>query len=293
MKVFRLPHRHRRILATAGMVAGVSALWLTLSLYRAGSGGHGTAALAPLFDQRGPGALVLATFVVGALTVMLPCLLQMSIVLTSVLTGLAPEVLRAENLSPWRRTMAPVGAFLGGYTFVYALAGVAIGAAGRAFMDYLPWLRASSGILLLVLGVSLLGLLPHRLGAGCRGPLGFLFRVPAGRGPAAMGASFAVYCAGCCGPYLYALALLAGATGSPGKSAAVVLLFALGTVLPLILPALSFRGAAAFSGRVARWTPALARASGIALLVLGALLLVEPPILAALSPRGAGQLHVH
>lgn len=288
--------RHRRALALAASVAvaGASAFWLTLSLHRASGGGHDPAAiarLAVLYDQRGPGPITLAAFLAGAVAVMLPCLLQMSLVLTSVVTGLSPEALGAERPSPWRRALAPVGAFLGGYAAVYALAGAAVGAAGQAFLAYLPWLRAASGVLLLALGVSLLGLLPYRPGSRCRGPLGFLLRLPAGRGPAAMGASFAVYCAGCCGPYLHALALLAGGTGSPARSAGVVLLFAFGTLLPLLLPALSFRAAATLSRQAALWAPALSRASGCALVLLGTLLVVEGPLLAALAshgPHGAG-----
>lgn len=284
-------NRHRRALATIGVVAGTVVFWLSLSLHRATGGGHDATALAPLFDQRGPGPLVIGTFLVGAFTVMLPCLLQMSIVLTSVVTGLAPRILSAATLSPWGRTLGPVGAFLGGYAAVYTVAGAAIGMAGQLFLAYLPWLRVSSGVVLLVLGISLVGLLPFRLGSSCRGPFSFLFRTPIGRGPAAMGASFAVYCAGCCGPYLYALALLAGAIGSPGKSAAVVLLFALGTVLPILLPALSFRGAAALSRRAARWIPHLSWASGIALMVLGALLVLEPPFLAVLAGHTSAHSH--
>lgn len=162
---------------------------------------------------------------------------------------------------------------------------MAIGLVGQVFLDQANLLRAGSGALLILFGAVSLRLLPVKLASSCRGPFSFLLRSPAADRPAAMGASYAVYCAGCCGPYLYGMALLAGAVGSWWKSAAVVLAFALVMAVPLLLPALSYRAGRKLSDHLQRWAPSLTRASGLALLVLGSLMVMELPVLLATSSR--------
>src|SRR5947209_20317979 len=55
--------------------------------------------------------------------------------------------------------------------------------------------------------------------------------------PFRAGIAFGQYCATCCGPYVYALIVLAGATGTMSLGSGLVMLYAITMVIPFLLPA--------------------------------------------------------
>ncbi len=270
----------RGSLITAALVTSGCALWLAFSLHRAMESHHGVTAFARAVTRTG-GGVALAALPVTGLIAMLPCLLQMSVVLTAV-AGTAPQ----PGADPRRGPGALSGAarVLLGYLAVYTAVGLVLGSVGRLFLAELPLWRALAGLLLVLLGLAAADLLPVRLVRRCRGPIGFLLQGPHPGRPLAMGAAFAVYCAGCCGPYLYALAAVAGSTGSPWRSAALAAAFATGTALLLALPTLALPAARALVRRLGQGLPDLARVCGLVLAGIGVLLILEETLL----PRLAG-----
>jgi cytochrome c biogenesis protein CcdA len=95
--------------------------------------------------------------------------------------------------------------------------------------------------------------------------------------------AFAIYCLGCCGPYLAGLALLGAGAGSPLGGAAIIMAFALLMGALLLLPMLALRGSRRLWEGLRRRAALLSTISGAALVALGAALALEPLVVWALS----------
>lgn len=265
----------RQVVRAAITAAGalcLAGIWFALSQQRLAAphaGGHAA-------GHAGAMAWSVALFAVPGLLAMFPCLMQMSIALVAVVTALPQAQKRQQRAARWTQ-------FLAGYVGIYALVGAGIGLFAETAPQWLPQFRVVGGVLLALLGVWLAGLVAGRPARRCRGPIGLFLRLPPGGQPAAAGAAFAVYCSGCCAPYMYGAALLAGALGSVWHSTSVAVLFALGTAVPLALPALSAGVAGRMARGIAPLAPRLARVSGFILMLLGILITVEGTLLAALA----------
>jgi cytochrome c-type biogenesis protein len=220
------------------------------------------------------GLLLAAGFVVMA-----PCQLQMSGALTVVLRNLAAKKAEASGARTVRRSAA---LFALGYLLFYLPIAGALGGAAWLLGRYSWVLMVAGGMFTIVLGLAVLGLLGRSWLSRCRGPL-YLLR--SGRAsfqkPFRAGTAFGQYCASCCGPYLYALVVLAGATGSFTLGVGLVMLYATTMVIPFLLPALlAPESYTTLSSRLSTVLPRLDEATGIVLVGMG-LLLLPVAILAA------------
>jgi cytochrome c-type biogenesis protein len=221
-------------------------------------------------------AVVLAgvLLLVAGFVVMAPCQLQMAATLTTVLRRTA--ALRSADGTPEATVVRPAALrFAAGYIAFYTPVAVVLGAAAW-LLDPWAWvLIALGGAGAIVLGLATLGRLRPRWLSRCRGPL-YLLR--SGRAsfdrPFGAGVAFGQYCASCCGPYVYALVVLAGGTGEPLYGAGLVLLYALTMVVPFLLPVLLAPATFATVGeRMTALAPRLGRATGSMLVGVGVLLL--------------------
>jgi cytochrome c biogenesis protein CcdA len=243
------------------------------------------------------GALLLA----AGFVVMAPCQLQMAATFTVAVRNLAArQAGRDASTASWPDSPAPAGGpdastaswpnspapaggpgpgsvrraallFAAGYVALYVPVAVVLGGLAWLLAGYGWVLVLAAGVLSAVLGLAALGRVPRSWLSRCRGPLGLL---RSGRAtfsrPFAAGVAFGQYCATCCGPYVVALVVLAGATGTFGLGAALVLAYAGVMVLPFLLPALlAPRTYRAVVDRVGELGPLLARATGAGLVALG------------------------
>ena len=220
------------------------------------------------------GLLLAAGFVVMA-----PCQLQMSATLTVVLRNLAAKKTKDSGAATVRRSAV---LFALGYVLFYLPVAVVLGGTAWALGRYAWVLAVVGGLLAIVLGLAALGVLRRGWLARCRGPL---YLIRSGRAsfqkPFKAGVAFGQYCATCCGPYLYALVVLAGATGSFGLGAGLVVLYAATMVVPFLLPVLLAPGTYAAIMDLAQAHGArLERATGLVLVGMG-ILLMPVAILAA------------
>lgn len=213
------------------------------------------------------GALLLG----AGFAVMAPCQLQMSAMLTHVVRNMAtrntkssgaPTVVRAAWL------------FSLGYLVFYIPVAVLLGGLALLLGPYAWTLCLLGGVMAMVLGLAAMGALPRSWLSRCRGPLYLLRSGRASfRHPFSAGIAFGQYCATCCGPYLYALLVVAGATGAFWLGAGLVALYSLTMVIPFLLPALLTPSRyAALGGRVQSLAPQVNRATGAALIAMGAVL---------------------
>ena len=213
------------------------------------------------------GLLLAAGFVVMA-----PCQLQMSATLAVVVRNLAAKRTDASGAGAVRRSAL---LFAAGYGLFYLPVAVLLGGAAWVLGGYAPLLAVAGGLLAILLGLAALGVLKRSWLSRCRGPL---YLIRSGRAsfqkPFKAGLAFGQYCASCCGPYLYALVVLAGATGSFALGSGLVMLYAATMVVPFLLPVmLAPERYSALSDRLSHLSPQLDRATGLMLVGMGALLL--------------------
>jgi cytochrome c-type biogenesis protein len=159
---------------------------------------------------------------------------------------------------------------------------VVLGVAAWTLGRYAWVLAIVGGLMAMLLGLAALGTLRRGWLARCRGPL---YLIRSGRAsfqkPFKAGVAFGQYCATCCGPYLYALVVLAGATGSFALGAGLVMLYAATMVVPFLLPILLVpRTYAAVMDLAQVHGTRLERATGLVLVGMG-ILLMPVAILAA------------
>jgi len=220
------------------------------------------------------GGLLLA----AGFLVMAPCQLQMSATLTVVLRNLAAQKAAAGTATVRRSAML----FALGYVLFYLPVAVVLGGAAWTLGRYAWVLAVVGGLMAMLLGLAALGTLRRGWLARCRGPL---YLIRSGRAsfqkPLKAGVAFGQYCAACCGPYLYALVVLAGATGSFALGAGLVMLYAATMVVPFLLPVLlAPRAYAAVMDLAQAYGARLERATGLVLVGMG-ILLMPVAILAA------------
>lgn len=211
--------------------------------------------------------------------VMVPCEVQMAATMAVVLRRAAQRDGAARGPGAVRRSGL---AFAAGYVGFYVPVAAALGGVAAA-LGSRAWLLAAAGAATsAVLGLSALGRI--RLGAlaRCRGPL-WLLR--SGRAsfsrPLRGGAAFGQYCATCCGPYVVAIAIVAGATGDALRAGALVLAYALLMAAPFVVAVLVQPDAYARLGEhAARLAQPAGRVSGGVLVALGAVLAPVTVVLA-------------
>jgi cytochrome c biogenesis protein CcdA len=266
-------------LLAASAVTIVLALWVGLEVQRL-RGGHGQvvaaaglagASFAFICNAVGPSLPYLgAALIPSALAVMAPCLLQMSIVLATAVSGLA-----GGEAPRYRQGLAFAAGFLG----VYGMAAAALGLAGQALAGYAFVLKALGGGLILLLGLAVLRVLPARALSGCRGPRWLVLTGRATlRRPLGAGVAFAIYCVGCCGPYLSGLALLGAGAGTAWQSVALTLGFALLMAGLLLLPIFALPASRRLAQGLASRARLIAPVSGVLLVMIGTALLLEPAL---------------
>lgn len=175
-----------------------------------------------------------AAFIPTALAAIAPCLLQLSIVLVTVVAGaLAPDPRSADRPALGRAGLRFAAGFLG----VYAVAALALGLTGAALSSYAFVLRALGGALVLLLGLAMLRVLRVGMLSSCRRPRWLIITGRASlRRPLGASVAFAIYCVGCCGPYLGGLALLGAGSGGGWQGAMLTGGFALAMAAVLLLP---------------------------------------------------------
>ena len=220
------------------------------------------------------GLLLAAGFIV-----MTPCQLQMAATLSVVVKNMARQRTRQTSSSQVR--LAAVR-FALGYLVFYLPVALGLGLIAWLLGQYAWILMVVGGLIALILGLAVLGILRSSFLARCRGPL---WLVRTGRAsfqyPFRAGIAFGQYCASCCGPYVYGLTVLAGATATFWLGSGLVMLYAIIMVIPFLLPILLSPDVyATVSDHLQGLTRHIGRATGYMLVGLGVLLIPVAVLLA-------------
>jgi cytochrome c-type biogenesis protein len=207
-------------------------------------------------------------FLAGLASLVTPCVLPL--VPGYLSTVSAVEADRLGDAGSARRVIVGALPFLAGFTIVF----VVVGAAAATLAAELGWTErnAIAGFLLVVVGLTFMGLLPlpkRLVGAGL---LGGARR----RGSSVLlGAAFAVCATPCIGAVLGGVLVLAGGSGSALGGAAVLAAYSLGLSSGFLLVGLAFaRAMGAFRWLRDRYV-VIQAVSGAMLVSLGLLLFFE------------------
>ena len=220
----------------------------------------------------GGGVLLVAGF-----AVMAPCQLQMGMTISAVLRRLHTGEAGGGAAPVAGRTSQ----FALGYLAFYAPIAILLGVIARLLGSF-AWVAIIVGAAgSLVLGLTALGLGRPRWLARCRGPLWLLASGRASfQRPVRAGVAYARYCASCCGPYAYALVVLAGGTRSVWLGTGLTAGYAVSMVAPsLLVAAIAPATSQRLAERAVAVSPTIERLTGLMLVALGIVLI--PAALAA------------
>lgn len=219
---------------------------------------------------------LLAAFVAGVLSLSSPCVLPLVPIYLAHLAGASTG---PGGSTSRVRVFSHAIAYVLGFSAVFVLLGIALGAAGAMLgtASFVAgnrfWLVRLGGTVLVLLGLQQLGIVrwpflsrEHRLTAG---------QLPAGRVTSSfvVGMTFGAGWSPCVGPVLGAILTMASSQGSPQRAALLLTVYSAGLGVPFLLAA-SFATAPGVIRRLNRNLSTVTAISGTAMLAVGAIMLL-------------------
>jgi len=225
-----------------------------------------------------------ASFLAGLLTFLSPCVLPLVPIYLAMLAGTSAVALREGGRG--KGLVAATIAFALGLSAVFVMLGLAASAAGRALSGHRALVMQLAGLAVFLAGLKLMGVI--RVPWLDREARPWLASVRKGSGlawPFLFGAAFALGWSPCVGPILGSVLAFAGSSGSAGKAAAYLAIYALGLTLPLVAVSLVAPAALRLLDRAKRHLRVFELASGALLAAMG-LLFVTGHESAMMDPWG-------
>ena len=209
-------------------------------------------------------------FLAGAVSFVSPCVLPLFPGYISYVSGVPVDELKGGASRHAARVVSQSIVFVAGFAVAFTALGASASAVGAALADYRLLLNQLSGLFIIAMGLSLMGVL--RIGAllreyrlpgprRSRGPLGVLL----------LGGAFAFAWIPCVGPILASILLYAGTAATVRMGAALLFVYALGLGVPFILTGLAFTRTTRALRWLGRYTGRIEAASGLALVAVGVL----------------------
>lgn len=228
----------------------------------------------------------LAALVAGIFSFTSPCVLPLVPVFLARIAGVSiadPQLAGASfsDSRPVRRgpIIANAAAYVGGFSVVFVLLGVALGAGGalvstgETVAEYRVWLVRLGGALLVLIGLRQIGLIQipfldrtRRLdiGAGAVGvPSSFV-----------IGLAFGAGWSPCVGPILGIILSMAASTGDVGRAGLLLVTYSLGLGIPFLLVAATLGSSRSVIRAINRRMGTVMLVSGAILIGVGAIMLL-------------------
>jgi cytochrome c-type biogenesis protein len=224
-----------------------------------------------------PDVTVLAAFLAGLLSISSPCVLPLAPIYLAHLAGVAAG---DHGLAARRRVMANAVAYVLGFSLVFVLLGVALGAAGvlvdtgELVSGNRFWLVRIGGALLVLLGLHQLGVIriplldrDRRIDASS---------LPAGQLTSSfvVGVTFAAGWSPCVGPILGAILTMAAGQGSIERAAWLLAFYSLGLAVPFLLAAAAWGWSQGVVRRMNAHLGAITAVSGGVMVAVGAIMIL-------------------
>lgn len=233
----------------------------------------------------------LFVFTAGLLSFLSPCMLPLIPAYLSYITGLSLDEVKAGPVSGarWGTVIRPSLLFILGFSSVFIALGASASGIGRLLMTYKDLVGRAGGLLIIVFGLSVLGVL--NLQALAKEVRWQPATRPTGwAGPIAVGAGFAAGWVPCIGPILGSVLMYAGTTTSLAKGVMLLVVYSLGHALPLLFVAFAAHSVLPWLARMQGTLVTCYKASGVVMVLVGAVLLTNtfPLVVAFLSRHGIG-----
>jgi cytochrome c-type biogenesis protein len=219
----------------------------------------------------------LAAMLAGVLSISSPCVLPLVPIYLAHLagssTGLNKEVDR-------RRVLPNALAYITGFSVVFIAMGVALGAAGTlvssasVIASNREWLSRLGGVLLVVLGLSYLGVI--RLPFLDRDRRFNTSHLPTGQITTSflVGVTFAAGWSPCVGPILGAILTMAAGQGEISRAALLLTAYSAGLAIPFLIAALALGSNPGVIQSLNRRLPLLTGVSGGVMVAIGAIMIL-------------------
>lgn len=229
-------------------------------------------------------------FLAGLVSFLSPCVLPIVPSYVTFVTGMTIDELTTGGIPAARRRAAlHATLFVLGFTLVFLTLGATATALGGTMKRSLPLLQQVGGVVVALLGLSMLGVL--RLPALMRDTRVHVARKPAGMiGSVLVGVAFGAGWTPCVGPVLASILLYAGMRESMTHGMLLLGAYAMGLGIPFWLAAVGLNWYLAGARHLKRWMRPIELASGALLLVFGILLFTGRFALASSYFAGFGQL---
>lgn len=210
----------------------------------------------------------------GLLSFASPCVLPLVPAFLGHLSGAA--VATATASAPARRVVfLHALAFVLGFAAIYTLLGASVGLIGYVLVDQLPLIRKAGGVLLVLFGLHTIGIVQipllyreFKVEAPTRREWGYL-------SSALVGMVFAAGWTPCVGVILAGILLLASASQTVGKGAALLLAYSLGLGIPFLITGLALDRLTPFLRQLNRRQRLVSIASGLLLITMGILIFTD------------------
>jgi cytochrome c-type biogenesis protein len=211
-------------------------------------------------------------FAAGLASFLSPCVLPVVPGYVSFVTGVTLDDFRSEHRASARRRAALHSAlFILGFSALFIALGASATALGTVVRRALPLIQQIGGAVIVLFGLYLLGvirvplLLQERRVQLSAKPAGLVGSVVAG---VAFGAGWTP----CIGPVLASILLYAGVSATVLHGAALLAAYAVGLGVPFFVAAVAFNWFLSRTRWLRRWLLPIERASGVIMVVAGALL---------------------
>src|SRR5919198_3085310 len=214
------------------------------------------------------GVGVLAALAAGTVSFLSPCVLPLVPGFLSTVVGVAPADLERAGA---RRALPPSLAFVGSFSVIFILLGLAATSVGSALRSHHALLDKVAAGVIVALGVLFVAsAFVDRLNREWH--VEALLRRAGKGGPIVAGAAFAVAWTPCVGPTLGAILSAAAISSSVGHAAVLLAFYSAGLAIPFLATALAFGRMTAAFDRIKRHFPVVIGVGGAILIAMGVLI---------------------
>src|SRR5271156_556304 len=218
--------------------------------------------------------LPIAAFLAGLISFLSPCVLPLVPGYISMISGAALDELKVAQGELRRRVILNSLAFILGFSVVFIGLGAAATEVGQALGQYRSLLAREAGVLIILFGLHMTGLVTIKaLYTDAR--LHNVKGSSTARGSFAIGFAFAFGWTPCVGPILSVILGFAGAQASAVKGVLLLASYSLGLAVPFMLTSLGLEQFLSFYGRFRRHMHVMEVGSGVILVALGELLVLD------------------
>jgi cytochrome c-type biogenesis protein len=215
-----------------------------------------------------------AAFLAGLVSFLSPCVLPLVPGYVSLISGASVEELQSKDRKLLNTVLLHSLMFILGFTVVFVMLGAAATSVGHLIGNYKMQLTYVAGAVIIIFGLHLTGLVKIKaLYADKR-----LHSVQGGKSPFGafvVGFAFAFGWTPCLGPILSTILGFASTAETVTKGVFLLWIYSLGLAVPFLLTSIGIDRFLKFYGRFRRHLHKLEVASGVLLMVLGALILTR------------------